>query len=137
MTTVTLSTDPALLDVDRIYHWLSTDTYWARGRSRETVESTIAHSLNLGAYDEDGQQVGYARLVTDHTTFAWLCDVYVDPAVRGQGISHQLVQGMLAECEPMGLNRIVLATHDAHGLYERYGWQVLPEPGRWMTRGRP
>ena len=87
MTTVTLSTDPALLDVDRIHHWL--------------------------------------------------CDVYVDPAGRGQGISHQLVQGMLAECEPMGLNRIVLAAHDAHGLYERYGWQVLPEPGRWMTRGRP
>ncbi|WP_374928124.1 GNAT family N-acetyltransferase [Kytococcus sedentarius] len=137
MTEVTLSTDPARIDLDRVHHWLSTDTYWARGRSREKVEAAFAGSMVVGAYAADGTQVGVARIVTDRATFAWLCDVYVDPDHRGQGISHQLVEAVLAQTEPMGLSRIVLATGDAHGLYERYGFEQLPGSDTWMVRGKP
>ena len=82
---LTISTDPSLVDVALVHRWLSTDAYWALGRPLEVVERSVAHSLNVGAYD-DGVQVGYARVVTDQATFAWLCDVYVDPARRGAGI---------------------------------------------------
>ncbi len=80
---VSISTDDALLDVDLIHRWLSEDAYWALGRSRETVEVSLRHSVNVGAYD-DGRLVGFLRIVTDRATFAWVCDVYVDPAARGQ-----------------------------------------------------
>ena len=96
---VSVSTDDALLDVDRIHRWLSEDAYWALGRSRETVEVSLRHSVNVGAYDDgpDGPvQVGFLRIVTDRSTFAWVCDVYVDPAARGQGVGKLL----MAEARP-------------------------------------
>ena len=94
-----ISTDPERLDVELIHHWLSTDAYWALGRSRETVERSIEHSLNIGAYDGP-DQVGYARVVTDQATFAWLCDVYVDPGRRGSGIGTALLDAVAAELAP-------------------------------------
>ena len=87
---VSVSTDDALLDVERIHRWLSEDAYWARGRSREAVERSLRHSVNVGAYD-DGELVGFLRLVTDRATFAWVCDVYVDPATRGLGVGKLLM----------------------------------------------
>ena len=92
---LTISTDPALVDVALVHRWLSTDAYWAKGRPREVVERAVAESLNVGAYD-DGVQVGYARVVTDRATFGWLCDVYVDPSRRGAGIGNRLVSSVLA-----------------------------------------
>jgi GNAT superfamily N-acetyltransferase len=130
---VTISTDAALLDVALVHRWLSTDAYWARGRPLEVVERSIAHSLNVGAYD-DGRQVGYARVVTDHATFAWLCDVYVAPDRRGAGIGDRLVAGVLRELAPLALRRVMLATADAHRLYERYGFEPLADPDRFMAR---
>jgi GNAT superfamily N-acetyltransferase len=129
-----ISTDPARLDVDRIHRWLSTDAYWALGRTREVVERSIAGSLNVGAY-ADGEQVGYARVVTDHATFAWLCDVYVDPAHRGSGVGTALLEAVSARLAGMRLRRVLLATEDAHGLYRRFGFTPLPHPERFMVAG--
>src|SRR3954447_22890163 len=92
----TVSTDAALLDVDTLHRWLSTDAYWAIGRPREVVERAVAGSLNFGAYD-DGRLVGYARLVTDKATFAWLCDVYVDRSARGSGVGTALMEAVDAK----------------------------------------
>jgi GNAT superfamily N-acetyltransferase len=130
---VTLSTDPALLDVDAIHRWLSTDAYWSLGRSREVVERSVANSLNFGAYD-DGVLVGYARVVTDRATFAWLCDVYVDPSRRGAGVGTALIEAVAAELSGLRVKRAMLATADAHDVYARFGFVPLPDPERWMVR---
>ncbi|PJE94972.1 GNAT family N-acetyltransferase [Streptomyces carminius] len=130
-----ISTDPTRLDAARVHHWLSTDAYWALGRSRETQDRAIAGSLNFGAYDPGtGEQAGYARVITDRATFAWLCDVYVTPAARGRGLGRALVEAVCDHLEPYGLRRTLLATHDAHGLYERAGFRPLERPGHWMAR---
>ncbi|MFI6939898.1 GNAT family N-acetyltransferase [Streptomyces sp. NPDC050418] len=136
MTAYEIATDPARLDPARIHHWLSTDAYWALGRSREKQDSAIAGSLNFGAYDPvSGEQVAYARVITDHATFAWLCDVYVDRAVRGKGVGVALVAAVRDELAPCGLRRILLATEDAHGVYEKLGFEPLTHPERWMALG--
>ncbi|MGW2838771.1 GNAT family N-acetyltransferase [Streptomyces sp. NPDC001493] len=129
-----ISTDPARLDAARVHHWLSTDTYWALGRSRAKQDAAIAASLNFGVYERSsGTQVGYARVVTDHVSFAWLCDVYVDPAVRGQGLGVRLAEAVRDHLAPAGVRRILLATGDAHGVYEKVGFRGLEEPGQWMA----
>ncbi|MEU0057405.1 GNAT family N-acetyltransferase [Streptomyces sp. NPDC006334] len=129
-----LSTDPARVDAERVHRWLSTDAYWALGREREKQDRAIAGSLNFGVYDvASGEQVAYARVVTDRATFAWLCDVYVDPAVRGKGIGTSLVAAVRDHLRPYGLRRMLLATQDAHGVYEKVGFEALEDPGRWMA----
>jgi len=128
-----ISTDPARLDVDQIHRWLSEDAYWALGRTREAVERSIAHSLNFGAYD-DGRLVGYARLVTDEATFAWLCDVYVAPDHRGRGVGNALMDAVDDRLRGLGVRRAMLATADAHALYARYGFEPVADAERWMIR---
>jgi GNAT superfamily N-acetyltransferase len=129
-----ISADPTRIDADRVHHWLSTDAYWALGRTREKQQRAIAGSLNFGVYDGiSGQQVAYARVVTDEATFAWLCDVYVDPSARGKGLGTALVAAVRGHLEPLGLRRILLATHDAHGVYEKLGFKVLDRPDQWMA----
>ncbi|MCX5395964.1 GNAT family N-acetyltransferase [Streptomyces sp. NBC_00102] len=129
-----ISTDPARLDPARIHHWLSTDTYWALGRSRATQDAAIAASLNFGVYERgSGNQVGYARVVTDHVTFAWLCDVYVDPAARGRGLGVRLAEAVRDHLVPAGVRRILLSTGDAHGVYGKVGFHGLEQPGNWMA----
>ncbi|KQW48626.1 hypothetical protein ASC77_07755 [Nocardioides sp. Root1257] len=130
---VTVSTDAGLLDVDTLHRWLSTDAYWAIGRPREVVERAIAGSLNFGAYD-DGELVGYARIVTDRATFAWLCDVYVAPSARGLGVGVALMEAVDATLTELQVRRAVLATADAHGLYAKFGFEAMTEPERWMLR---
>ena len=134
---VTVSTDDALLDVERIHRWLSEDAYWSLGRSRPTVEESLRHSVNVGAYDESGPervQVGFLRIVTDRATFAWVCDVYVDPAARGLAVGKALMAEADRLLASYGVGRALLATADAHGLYERYGFAPLDDDGRWMAR---
>ncbi|MEV7137564.1 GNAT family N-acetyltransferase [Streptomyces tauricus] len=131
-----ISTDPARVDVGRVHRWLATDAYWAMDRPRERHERAMAGSLNFGVYETvSGDQVAYARVVTDGATFAWLCDVYVDRAARGKGLGTALVTAVRDHLRPMGLRRVVLATHDAHGVYEKLGFKVLDRPDRWMALG--
>ncbi|MCD7445698.1 GNAT family N-acetyltransferase [Streptomyces lincolnensis] len=129
-----LSVDPDRIDVGRVHQWLSTDAYWAIGRPREKQESAIAGSLNFGVYEAgSGEQVAYARVVTDRSTFAWLCDVYVDRSARGKGLGTALVAAVREHLRPYGLRRILLATHDAHGVYARLGFEPLAKPDQWMA----
>ncbi|MET9698689.1 GNAT family N-acetyltransferase [Streptomyces sp. NPDC006529] len=131
-----MSTDSARLDPERIHRWLSQDAYWALGRSREKQDLAIANSLNFGAYDRvGGRQLAYARVVTDRATFAWLCDVYVDPAARGRGLGTALAEAVRDHLAPYGVRRIMLATADAHGVYAKVGFEPLAEPGKWMALG--
>ncbi len=132
-----ISTDTDRLDVDRIHHWLSTDAYWSLGRTRDVVEKAVAGSLNFGAYDDAGGLVGYARVVTDRATFAWLCDVYVEPAARGAGVGTALLDAVSARLAGHRLKRVLLATHDAHGMYERYGFAPLAHPEHFMALEGP
>ncbi|WP_069772863.1 GNAT family N-acetyltransferase [Streptomyces sp. LUP30] len=129
-----ISADPDRIDVERVHRWLTADAYWAIGRSLDKQERAIAGSLNFGAYDTaSGEQVAYARVVTDRATFAWLCDVYVDPAVRGKGIGTAMAEAARDHLRPYGLRRILLATQDAHGVYEKAGFRPLAAPDRWMA----
>jgi GNAT superfamily N-acetyltransferase len=129
-----ISADSARIDADRVHGWLSTDAYWATGRSREKQQRAIDGSLNFGVYDStSGEQVAYARVVTDEATFAWLCDVYVDPAVRGKGLGTALVAAVRGHLEPFGVGRVLLATQDAHGVYEKLGFKSLERPDQWMA----
>jgi GNAT superfamily N-acetyltransferase len=133
-----ISTDPARLDRDFIYDWLVNVSYWAQGRSRDVVETSIENSVCFGVYNED-QQVGFARLVTDHATFAWLCDVFITESHRGRGLGKWLIACVtdhVNEHYPHAL--LMLATRDAHGLYRDYGGFVpLDNLGKWMTRRKP
>jgi GNAT superfamily N-acetyltransferase len=131
--TYEISADPARLDVTRIHQWLSTDAYWALGRTLATQQAAIAGSLNFGAYDTTtGTQHAYARVITDRATFAWLCDVYVDPPARGHGLATHLLTAARDHLTPYGIRRVLLATADAHPLYATLGFTPLPDPEKWM-----
>lgn len=131
-----VSDDPALVDGDTVFRWLSEESYWARGRSRAVVERSLRHSLTLGGYHR-GTMVGMARVVTDRATFAWLCDVFVTPDHRGRGLGKALVTAAVDHPDLAGIQRFVLATADAHDLYRRAGFEILERPDRWMIRRRP
>lgn len=132
------SDDPARLDHARIHAWLSEESYWATARPRAVQEAAIDGSRNFGVYARaSGEQLAYARVVTDGVTFAWLCDVFVSSDARGRGIGIALIDGVVAALEPLGLKRILLATGDAHGLYSRFGFQPLARPQDWMEYHGP
>ena len=137
VTTLRFSSDPAEQDRELVYGWLSEHAYWALGRSREIHDAAVAGSRCYGIFDAaSNAQLGFARIVTDGATFAWLCDVFVDPEARGRGVGQALMSGVLAELDALGLRRIALRTADARGLYEKFGFGVLDEPELWMTRSR-
>lgn len=133
MTTYDIRTDLADMDLDLVHAWLSTDAYWSLGRSREAVGTAAEHSLNF-AVVADGRQVAYARVVTDHANFAWLCDVYVDRSHRGRGLGTRLVAAVVDRLDELGVRRTLLATKDAHGVYAGFGFEPLPDPAMWMVR---
>ncbi|MEV6172076.1 GNAT family N-acetyltransferase [Streptomyces sp. NPDC051954] len=129
-----ISTDPGRVDAERVHRWLSEDAYWALGRSREKQDRAMEGSLNFGVYEVvSGEQVAYARVITDQATFAWLCDVYVDPSVRGKGFGTALVAAVREHLRPYGLRRILLATYDAHDVYAKLGFAPLERPDHWMA----
>lgn len=131
-----ISDDRARLDIEVIHKFLSTESYWAVGRDVSTVQRSIDNSLPFGIY-KDKALIGFARVVTDHATFAWLADVFILNEYRGQGLSKWLVEVILAHPELQGFRRWVLATKDAHELYRKYGFQDLKRPERWMERPDP
>jgi GNAT superfamily N-acetyltransferase len=129
-----ISTDKAHLDVDLIYDYLSHRSYWAQGRAYTTVQKSIEHSLCFGVY-HGRQQVGFARVVTDYVTFAWLCDVFVLESHQGRNLGKWLIQCVASHPELKALRLFVLATRDAHELYHRYGgFEALQMPEKWMVR---
>ena len=133
-----ISTDPRLLSVHRIHQYLSTESYWAQQIPLAVVERSIAHSLCFGIYHLD-EQVGFARVVTDRATFAYLADVFILDAHRGKGLSKWLMETIQSHPDLQGLRRWMLGTRDAHGLYEQFGWTVLNEETcrRFMQRHFP
>lgn len=132
----TLSDDPTRLDLGTVHAFLSR-SYWSPGIPRETVERAAAGSLAVGLYAADGAQVGYARVVSDRATFAYLADVYVLEAHRRRGVGRWMVEQILAHPDLQGLRRWLLTTQDAHGLYEQVGFVRAPFPERFMVIDRP
>ena len=127
-----ISTNPSLLDISAITELLSR-AYWAQGRTQEMVERTIQNSLVFGLYDGDSQ-IGLARVVSDFTTFAWLCDVFIHEDYRGRGLGKWLMETIHRHPELKGLRRWMLATRDAHDLYKQFGWVPISPPERWMMK---
>jgi GNAT superfamily N-acetyltransferase len=132
----TISIDRNRLNIETIHRFLSTNSYWAQGRAIETVQRSVDNSFPFGVY-HDNKQIGFARVVTDYATFAWIADVFVLPDYRGHGLSKWLMEVILDHPELQGFRRWVLATKDAHGLYERFGFIPLHKPERWMERPDP
>ncbi len=130
-----ISADPARLDRAAIHRWLAEESYWAVGRARELMDRAIDGSLCVGAYAADGTQAGFARVVSDQATFAWLCDVFVFEAHRGRGLARAMVQAAIDLPELRTVRQWVLATADAHGVYAPLGFEEV-EPGRWMKHRR-
>ncbi len=133
----TITTDPARLDLDVIHTLLHEQSYWAQNRSKAVQQKANAGSLCFGLY-HGTQQIGFARVVTDYASFAWLCDVIIAPEFRKRGLSKWLVRCITTCDELKGLRRMVLLTKDAHTLYQKYGGfkpQTMPE--RWLERLGP
>jgi N-acetylglutamate synthase-like GNAT family acetyltransferase len=140
-----ISTDKELVNSDLVHNYLSKESYWAQNIPREVVEKSIQHSLCFGIYHSGehilpvGRQVGFARLITDKATFAYLADVFIIDAYRKKGLSKWLMKVIHAHPELQGLRRWVLGTKDAHGLYEQFGWMLLDEEAakRFMQKRNP
>jgi GNAT superfamily N-acetyltransferase len=134
---IRISTDPAEIDFALVHRFLSEESYWCPGIPAAVVRRAIEHSLCFSALAADGRQLGFARVVSDHATFAYLCDVFVVAEARGQGIGKQLMAAVLAHPELQHLRRFMLATADAHALYAEYGFTALDKPERFMQRYDP
>ncbi len=126
----TISTDPARLDMEAVVDML-TRAYWAVGRPREKTERAYQNSLVFGIYDGD-RQVGMARVVTDYSIFAYLCDVFVHEDYRSRGLGKWLMQTIMEHPDLKDMRRWLLVTSDAHGLYSQYGFSIIEDPERWM-----
>ena len=126
-----ISTNKSKLDILAIHHFLSTEAYWSLGIPFETVKKSIDHSLNFGLYHNE-QQIGFARIISDFSTIAYLGDVYVLPEFRGRGLSKWLMETITSFPELQGLRRWILLTGDAHSLYKQFGWKDISNPERWM-----
>lgn len=129
-----ISKDKSRLDVAMIHEFLSARTYWAQGRTLDEVRKTIESSVCFGLYDEDGRQIGFARVVTDFVAFAYLMDVFVLEAHRGKGLGRRLLEGVLADPELAPVRRMMLATTDAHAFYASHGFVPLPHPAIYLER---
>ena len=126
-----ISDDPALLDRALVFDFLRNRSYWAQELTREFLDRSVENSLSFGIY-LDAKQIGFARVVTDYATFAWLADVFIVEEKRGLGLSKKLVAAVLAHPRLQGLRRFMLGTRDAHDLYARFGFKPLANPERFM-----
>ena len=132
---IELSDDKRRLDVPRVHSWLAS-SYWSPGIERSLVERAIAGSHCLGAY-KDSDQVGFARAITDHATFAWIADVWIDERRRGAGMGRAMVRWFLDHPDFAGIRRFALVTGDAHGVYEAIGFHPPIRPERYMELLHP
>jgi len=132
----TISTDRERLQIEAIDRFLREESYWAQNRTREETERAIKNSLPFGVYKGENQ-IGFARVVTDYATFAYLGDVYILEEYRGRGLSKWLMETIVGHPELQGFRRWILATKDAHTLYEKFGFHALVHPERWMEKPAP
>lgn len=130
-----ITTETSFFNVEFIHAFLS-QSYWAENIPIETVQKSIDNSLCFGVFHL-GRQIGFARVITDKATFAYLADVFIDEAYRGQGLSKRLMEEMMNHEDLQGLRRMMLATRDAHGLYAQFGFSELTFPERWMQIHKP
>ncbi|WP_240231191.1 GNAT family N-acetyltransferase [Devosia lacusdianchii] len=128
-----VSADPDRIDVDYVHRYLSEVSYWAAGIPRDIVARSIANSIPFGVYGPDGAQVGFARVITDRATFAYLADVFIDPGQQRRGLGKALLETIFAHPDLQTLRRFLLVTLDAHALYAQYGFVPLPYPDRTMA----
>jgi len=131
-----ISTDRELLSLD-VVHGFLTNCYWAKGIPRETVARSIEHSLCFGIYDGSGSQIGFARVISDFATIAYLGDVFVVESHRGRGLSRWLLECIMQHPALQGMRRWILLTRDAHGLYSKFGFTPLKSVGSYMELHRP
>ncbi|MBS2097608.1 GNAT family N-acetyltransferase [Carboxylicivirga linearis] len=129
----TISKDKGLLDLDVICKYLSKESYWAQGRTREVIEKSIQNSICYGIYSND-QQIGFARVITDYAVFAWLLDVFVLPDYQGKGAGKKLMTSIMEDVDLAIIKRWRLSTADAHGLYKQYGFTALEKPEYMMEK---
>lgn len=126
-----ISTDNSLLRFTEIFNYLDTESYWAKGIPEDKLRKAITNSLCFGVY-KNNEQAGFARVITDKATFAYLCDVFILSAHRKSGLSKWLMQTIISHPDLQGLRRFVLATADAHGLYKQFGFELIKGADRWM-----
>ena len=131
-----VSCDREEMDFDAIHTYISS-TYWAEGIPKETFKKALDNSLCFGVFSSEGKQVGFARMITDLATFAYLADVFIDEAHRGKGLSKWLMQEVHDHPSLQGLRRILLATRDAHSLYQQFGYTPLSSPSTFMQKWQP
>jgi GNAT superfamily N-acetyltransferase len=136
MENIIISTDRDRLDIQMIHQFLSERSYWAKGRSLDTVRKTIENSLCFGVYDVSGKQLGFARVASDYAVFGWLMDVFILEDYRGKGLGKLLIKKVTEHPALKNLRRIGLGTADAHGLYEQYGFTGLSKPENMMEKLR-
>lgn len=130
-TTIHISTDKSLIDINAVYDFLSVQSSWAKGRTLEIIQHSIDNSLCFGVYI-DGKQVGFARVVTDYAVFAWIMDVFIDPNYRGKGLGKKLIETIKTHHELQTLSRWGLTTTNAHGLYQQFGFKPVSMPHKMM-----
>ena len=124
-------------DLARAHRWISIESYWAKGSPLDTFRRAVESSLTVGLYAPDGEMAGMARVVTDRATFGWICDVFIDQAHRGHGLGKRLMEYLQGHPDLQGFRRMHLATRDAHGLYEQYGFGPMKGADRWMEIHNP
>ena len=129
-----VSTEPSDFDLDRVHRWLSQEAYWSKGIPRHIVARAFANSIAFHLLHDSEGQVGVARMITDHATFAYLADVFIDPNHRGGGLGALLMEHITAHPDLQGLRRQMLATSDMHGLYEKYGFVAIGKPEILMEK---
>ena len=131
-----ITTDKTKLNLKVIHNYLSNESYWSRNIPFEIVKASTENSLNFGLFFKE-KQIGYARIVSDFATTAYLADVFVLKEFRGQGLSKWLMEIIMNHPDLQGLRRWILATKDAHGLYKQFGWKPMAAPERWMEKHNP
>ncbi len=135
--TYLIDDDPVRFDLKKAHGWITNDSYWAPGITLATFEKSVRGSLVFGAYDTGGQMVAMARVVTDRATFGLICDVFVDPSVRGAGLGKTLMSHIKSHPDLQGFRRLLLATRDAHTLYAQFGFAPLQGVEKWMEIWNP
>lgn len=131
---INISRNKTILDIDFIHDYLSMESYWAKGRSREDVVKSIENSICFGVFNEEQNQIGFARVITDCVVFAWIMDVFITDNYRGRGISKTLISHIVNIPELKNVNGIGLRTNDAHGLYEKFEFKRIDNSETWMLK---